>query len=155
MFKKRFYNAAKVVLHPVYRQLRGLTIGTRTLVLRNGSEVMLVRHTYAPGWLLPGGGVNRGETIYQAAIRELREEAAIIAEEEPVLHGLFLNDRQFRGDHVACFILRKFEQTAFRPNLEIAEARFFSVDDLPEGTTGGTKRRIGEILHGVPPGREW
>ena len=89
----------------------GLTLGTRTVVLED-DRVLLVRHTYAPGWLFPGGGVDRGETIYDAAMREVREETGVMPMEEPVLHGVFLNDRQFPGDHVACFILRRFEREA-------------------------------------------
>jgi len=154
--KRLFYRAAKPVLHPVYRQLRGMTLGTRTLVLKDaGAQVMLVRHGYAAGWMLPGGGVERGEALAEAAVRELREEAGIVAEEEPMLHGVFLNDRQFRGDHVACFVLRKFSEAPFNPGFEIAEARFFPAESLPEGTSAGTRRRIAEVLEGLPPARHW
>lgn len=154
--KRLFYGAAKPVIQPLYRQIRGMTLGTRTLVLKaDDTQVMLVRHGYAAGWLLPGGGVERGESLAEAAVREVREEAGIIAEEEPRLHGIFLNDRQFRGDHVACFVLRKFSETAVRPGFEIAEARFFPVAELPEGTTGGTRRRLAEVLGGQAPGRDW
>ncbi|WP_373504033.1 NUDIX domain-containing protein [Aestuariivirga sp.] len=156
MLKRVFFKTAqKLVMQPLYRQMRGMTLGTRTLIVRPSQEVLLVRHTYAPGWLLPGGGVERGETLYQAAIREVREEAAITAEEEPRLHGMFLNDRQFPGDHVACFVLRAFSEGRFQGNLEIAEARFFSVGALPPDTTGGTRRRIAEVLDGVAPTRDW
>ena len=31
----------------------------------------------------------------------------------------------------------------------------FPVTDLPEGTTGGTRRRISEILQGLPPPATW
>lgn len=155
MLKKIFFNTAKVVAQPLYRQMRGMTIGTRTLVLRGAKEALLVRHTYAPGWLLPGGGVDRGETIYQAALREVFEEGAITPKGELVLHGMFLNDRQFPGDHVACFVLREFHAGEFKPGLEITEARFFSIAALPEGTTGGTRRRIDEVVRGAPVGREW
>ncbi len=133
-----------------------MTLGTRTLVLKDEvCEVLLVRHSYSPGWLLPGGGVERGESLTEAAVRELREEAAIEAEEAPVFHGIFLNDRQFPGDHVACFVLRRFRQESFTPNSEIAEARFFPAAALPEGTTPGTRRRIAEVLDGRPPARDW
>ena len=142
-------------MQPLYRQMRGMTLGTRTLIVRPSQEVLLVRHTYAPGWLLPGGGVERGETLYQAAMREVREEAAITAEEEPHLHGMFLNDKQFPGDHVACFVLRKFSEGIFRSGLEIAEARFFFREELPSDTTGGTRRRIAEVLDGAAPTRDW
>lgn len=154
--KSVLFAAAKPVLRAIYRQTRGMTLGTRTVALRNAdAEVLLVRHGYAPGWLLPGGGVERGESLAQAALRELREEAGIVADEEPRLHGIFLNDAQFRGDHVACFVLRRFREGAFSPNTEIAEARFFPVGNLPEGTTPGTRRRISEILQGAAPPAAW
>ena len=150
------FTAAKPFLRVIYRQSRGMTLGTRTVVLRSGdAEVLLVRHSYAPGWLLPGGGVERGESLAQAAVRELREEAGIVAEEEPRLHGVFLNDAQYRGDHVACYVVRRFRAEGFRPGAEIAEARFFPVTGLPEGTTGGTRRRISEVLQGLPPDPAW
>lgn len=154
--KRILYRTAKPVLHPFYRQMRGMTLGTRTVVLRDDDrEVLLLRHGYAPGWLLPGGGVERGETVAEAALRELREEAAIEAEEEPVFHGLFLNEKNFRGDHVACFALRRFRQGQFRPGLEVTEIRFFPVTDLPEGTTPGTRRRIAEVTGGLPRVPAW
>lgn len=156
MFKRIAFTAAsRLFLHPLYRQMRGMTLGTRTAVFDKGAQVLLVRHSYAPGWMFPGGGVSRGETIYASAVREIREEAGIIAEEEPLLHGLFLNDRQFPGDHVACFVLRRFSQQPVSKSLEIAEAGFFPVDGLPAETTGGTRRRIAEIVSGVAVPHDW
>lgn len=152
--KTALFRAVKPFLRMAYRQTRGMTLGTRTVVFRDGTrEVLLVRHVYAPGWMLPGGGVERGETLAQAAVRELYEEAGIVAEEEPLLHGIFLNDAQFRGDHVACFVVRRFREGGFSPNAEIAEARFFPADRLPKDTTAGTARRIAELLAGrrAPP----
>ena len=154
--KTVLFRAVRPFLRAAYRQTRGMTLGTRTIVLRkDGAEVLLVRHGYAPGWLLPGGGVERGETLEDAARRELREEAGIVAEEAPQLHAVFLNDAQFRGDHVACFVVRRFREEGFTPNAEIAEARFFAVADLPEGTTAGTRRRIAEVLGRNSPSAVW
>lgn len=154
---KRFIlkSAQKLILQPLYRQTRGMTLGTRVVVMDDAARVLLVRHTYAPGWLLPGGGVERGETIVDAATREVREEAAIVALEPPSLLGLYLNDRNFPGDHIACFVLRAFRQEAFRPNAEIAAASFFPISTLPEGTTPGTRRRILEAGGGVPVSPAW
>ena len=154
--KRVLLRAMKPFLHAVYRQTRGMTLGTRVVVLGNdAAEVLLVRHSYAPGWMLPGGGVERGETLQQSAVREVREEAAIVAEEAPVLHGIFLNDAQFPGDHVACFVLRRFHAEQFTPTAEIAEARFFALLALPEGTSPGTRRRLAEVLEGVPASPTW
>ena len=143
------------LLQPFYRQSRGLTLGTRTAAIDGQGQVLLVRHSYQPGWMLPGGGVERGETLAEAAVRELREEAGIVAEEEPLLHGVFLNDRNFRGDHVACFVLRRFSQGPAPASLEIAETRFCAAHQLPEGTTSGTRRRLAEILQGLPRAGRW
>lgn len=143
------------VLQPWFRLRRGMTLGVRIVVLDDENRVFLVRHGYAPGWLLPGGGVERGQTVYDAVERELAEEGGIVPGERPVLHGLFSNEAKFRGDHVACFVLRKFTRTDWAPTLEIREAGFFPVTDLPAGTTGGTRRRITEVLEGRTPPANW
>jgi ADP-ribose pyrophosphatase YjhB (NUDIX family) len=133
---------------------RGMTLGVRALVVE-GDGVLLVRHSYAPGWLLPGGGVERGETIFDALKRELEEEAGVIVDGPPVLHGLFANEQNFRGDHVACFVVRQFERVERAGSLEIAEARFFPIQSLPETTSGGTRRRIAEVFDAAPVSAHW
>lgn len=156
MIRRSLYKtASRLVLHPWYRLSRGMTLGARCLVVDAGGRVLLVRHGYAPGWLLPGGGVERGETIYGAARRELREEAAVEALEEPRLIGLYLNEAQFRGDHVAVLLVRQFRQHRFTANLEIAEAQFFDVAALPAETSPGTRRRIAEFCEERPPSPVW
>jgi 8-oxo-dGTP pyrophosphatase MutT (NUDIX family) len=135
--------------------MRGLTLGTRTAVFDGQNRVLLVQHSYGPGWLLPGGGVERGETIFHSAAREIREEAGIIAEEELVLKGFCLNDGQFPGDHVAILTLHKYTRQPWKPTLEISHAEFFGLDQLPDGTTGGTRRRLDEIISNRVTAHHW
>jgi 8-oxo-dGTP pyrophosphatase MutT (NUDIX family) len=153
--KHPFSSLLVKAVQPWHRLRRGLTLGVRVAVFDAAGRVLLVRHTYVPGWWLPGGGVDRTETLRQAAERELHEEAGIIAEEAPSLHGMFLNERAFPGDHVACFIVRKFRRLEWTPNLEIVETRFFGTDNLPDETTGGSRRRIEEIVGGKELSEEW
>lgn len=144
------------LLHLYFRLSRGMTLGVRAAVLRDEREVLLVRHTYTPGWHLPGGGVETGETLLQALEKELHEEARIRLAGAPLLHGVFFNRAISRRDHVAVFVVRDFVvEEAKQPDREIAEARFFALDDLPAATTGGTRRRLEEIIMGNPPPVDW
>jgi 8-oxo-dGTP pyrophosphatase MutT (NUDIX family) len=144
-----------LMMQPWFRLRRGMTLGVRAAIFDEQERVFLVRHSYAPGWLFPGGGVERGETIHDALAREVEEEGGIVLDGPPVLHGLFSNEEKFRGDHVACFIIRRFTRRAWKPGVEIKETGFFPVTGLPEGTTGGTRRRIEEIVSGKAPSAHW
>ena len=143
------------VVQTVHRWRRGMTLGTRTAVFDEAGRVLLVRHTYSEGWVLPGGGVERNETIFESAMREVQEEANVHAEEVPVLMGFCNNDEVFPGDHVAILVLRRFTRQAFVPNSEIAAAEFFHLDGLPPDTTRGTLRRINELSQSLPIAHKW
>ena len=144
------------LLHVYFRFARGVTFGVRGVVLNDRGEVFLIRHTYVPGWHFPGGGVEVGETAELSLERELSEEAGIAPTERPALHGLFFNRRISRRDHVAVYVLRRFRvERVKQPDREIAEAGFFPLDRLPNGTTPATRRRLAEIISGQPPAIEW
>lgn len=143
-------------LHLYFRLRRGMTLGVRAAVLNEAGEVLLVRHTYTPGWHMPGGGVEPGETLFDALAKELREEANIALTGPVALHGVFLNRHASQRDHVAVFIVRAFAQEAPKqPDREIAEARFFPLPALPDRTTPGTRRRLTEIVEGTAVPAEW
>jgi ADP-ribose pyrophosphatase YjhB (NUDIX family) len=134
-----------------------MTLGVRGVVLDDRNQVFLIRHTYVPGWHLPGGGVETGETALDALGRELREEACITIDETPRLFGVFFNNNRIsRRDHVLVYVIRRFTVLEVkRPDREIAEAGFFPLDRLPDGTTGATRNRLAEILEGQPPSAKW
>ena len=140
---------ARLLHKPWARLSRGKTLGVRVVALNGAGEVMLVRHTYTPGWHLPGGGVEVGETFRDALRRELIEEGRIEVLGEPALHGLFFNVHVSRRDHVAVYVIRHFRQDrAPEANREIVACGFFDAVALPAETTEGTRLRISEVLEG-------
>ncbi|MFY9626562.1 MAG: NUDIX domain-containing protein [Methylocystis sp.] len=135
---------------------RPMTLGVRGLVIDRAGRVLLVRHTYVEGYYLPGGGVEGGETLERALTRELVEEANVVMEGAPALHGVYLNRNVSARDHVALYVVREFQQSGPHvPDREIAEAAFFSPDALPEGTTRATRARLAEVLQGAPVSSYW
>jgi 8-oxo-dGTP pyrophosphatase MutT (NUDIX family) len=143
------------VTRPLFRLTRGMTLGSRTAVIDGQGRFLLVKQTYTAGWIFPGGGVERGETCEEAALREVEEEAGVYAKGPLEFKGIFSNDKEMRGDHLAFYILRDFEQRAFSSNMEIADARFFHAHDLPDRVNGGSRRRIAEIIEDRPVSLHW
>ena len=144
------------LFHFYWRFSRGMTLGVRALVMDDRRRVFLVKHSYIRGWHLPGGGVETGETIVDALIRELREEGNIEPTAPPRLHGVFFNDRVSRRDHVAVFVVPEFRQIGEPvPNHEIIAHGFFALDQLPNDTTAATRARIIEVMGGAPMTERW
>lgn len=144
------------VMQRYWRWQRALTLGARGMVIDADGRFLLVRHTYMPGWIFPGGGVEFGETIATTLLRELDEEAGIAPTEPAELFGIYSNHEIFPGDHVALFVVKSWRRLReVERNAEIAELGFFSRDALPKDTTPGTRRRIDELLDESPRRASW
>lgn len=127
---------------------RAIELGTRVLVIKD-DQVLLVRHrTGKNPWSLPGGGVKAGETAADAAKREAREEAGCLIEIKQ-LHGVFHLFRAGFSNHVIVFLAKPLSEIAPPINdIEIAEACFVPLKQLPATLDFGSRRRIAEYLRG-------
>ena len=142
---------------------RGVSVGTRVIILNADNAVFLVKHSYLAGWYFPGGGVERGEVPLEAAKREMREEARMIATGQPELYGLFLNRNASVPDYIACYIVRDWvwdtadgaRPAAMSDDGEIIDADFFPLDALPEGISPATRARLKELAEQRVPAEDW
>ena len=134
----------------VWKVTRPITIGVRVVLARDGT-FMLVKPSYQTFWTLPGGGVEPAETLEQTARREIMEEAG--AEAGPLrLLGVYTNFLENKSDHIVVFAADRVQLVEdHRPDAEIEQLGFFKLDDLPENTAPGARRRLEEYLSGSGP----
>lgn len=142
-------------VHVYFAFARGMTMGVRAACFDASGRIFLVRHSYVPGWHMPGGGVERNETAEAALVKELREEGNLRVIGQAQLFHVYYNQSASRRDHVV-FYRVDVEQTAPRtPDREIVECGFFALDALPDGTTDATRRRLRELNGDEPAAHYW
>ena len=155
LWRRRVEPFTRPLFYARARTSRGMTLGVRGLVLDGDGRVLLIEHTYIPGWYMPGGGVERGETPEQALGRELVEEAGVRMTGRPRLLSTHDNGERFPGDHV--LIYRVDQWAACKPTSrgEIHARGWFAPEALPPDVTTATRKRIEEALLGREPDPYW
>lgn len=140
-----------------FRLSRPMTLGVRAAVENEAGQVFMVRHTYAKGWFMPGGGIERGEPALEALRRELVEEAGVRLISEPQVFGFYSNHHSFRNDHVLLYRVPwgSWEPVKARQLGEIAETAWVDPLSPPEDTTKGSRLRFEELYRGAPVSPYW
>ena len=117
------------------------TEGAHVLVTDASGRVLAVRTTYlGPGWMLPGGRVERSETPHRAAIRETREETGL----NVTVDRLVLVDAHRRGN-VSFVFTGSLVGGELAPQFgEIAEVGWLHRDEIA-ATSWRLDRLLGRI----------
>ena len=129
-----------------WRLFHPVTVGARIILLRQ-DQVLLIEHTYQRGWFLPGGGVDKGESLEECVRREAGEEAGARVHRVELV-GIYSNFEQGKTDHMAIFVSQEFDFSPPKPGNEIARYAWFGTGALPGDLWPGTERRIAEALAG-------
>lgn len=117
---------------------------TVDIIIRQGDRIVLIERKNEPhGWALPGGFVDYGESLEQAAAREAREETGLEIE----------NIRQFRAysdpqrdprQHNISFVFLADGRGRLRGGDDAAHAEFFPLDALPSPLCFDHERILGD-----------
>jgi 8-oxo-dGTP diphosphatase len=109
------------------------------IVVWHGERVLLVQRGRPPRkgrWSLPGGAQELGETVADAARREVREETGLVVELGEVIATVDLIDRDPDGRVRYHYTLIDFNAEAtsasLSPGDDAAEAAWFDLDQLDE-----------------------
>jgi 8-oxo-dGTP pyrophosphatase MutT (NUDIX family) len=119
--------------------------GCRVLAFDAHDRVLLVRHAYGSGrWMLPGGGLGRGEEPVAAALREFAEEAGCGLVETRLLEVL---EEPLSGAVNRVHLVTGRIQGTPRPDgREIIELACFAAADLPADLSPALAARIAEWI---------
>ncbi|MFC7227236.1 NUDIX hydrolase [Salinirubellus salinus] len=112
-----------------------------TAVVHDGVRFVLVQNAWSDGWVLPGGGVEAGESLAQAAVREVDEETGLSVDVAGVVARVeqrFVHDGTAALGHLTVFDAPA-QTTELTRDLgvtphEIRDAKWF--DSIPERTDG-------------------
>lgn len=106
-------------------------------VVPNDGKLLLVRRRNEPDaglWGFPGGHVDPGETVLEAAVRELREETTIVADPVEYLINLDVIQRNDDGTLAHHFllvaVLCRFRSGTPTGQDDVFEAAWFDFDTV-------------------------
>jgi 8-oxo-dGTP diphosphatase len=98
--------------------------------MADGGIVLIERRNPPHGWALPGGFVEYGETVEQAAVREAREETGLEVELVRQLH-VYSDPARDPRSHTVSVVFIGRAGGAPRGGSDAATARVFVRDELP------------------------
>jgi ADP-ribose pyrophosphatase YjhB (NUDIX family) len=126
------------------------------VVVNGADEILMIRRADNGNWALPGGAIDLGESVAQAAIRETREESGIDCEvtglvgiySDPRHVILYTSNGEARQEFSVVLTARPVSGTP-TPSEESAEVRWVPASDLPSLTMDRSMRlRVNDYLRG-------
>jgi 8-oxo-dGTP pyrophosphatase MutT (NUDIX family) len=121
------------------------TLGVNVAIFRDG-QILLTQRDDFHVWCMPGGHVDPGETLPQAAKREVREETGIDVRVSRLV-GIYSRPR-WGEYHIAVFVADALGGGHAAQHGEVIDMRFFGPDELPGALLIGQRQRIMDAFSG-------
>jgi ADP-ribose pyrophosphatase YjhB (NUDIX family) len=111
-------------------------VGVGCIVFDERGRILLIKRLYPPGrgrWSIPGGHVEKGEDVLEAAKRELYEETGIDADPVGVMNVdtliVYDEERNIKYHYVLIDILFTNPRGELKAGDDATEAGFFDLDE--------------------------
>jgi len=102
---------------------------TVDIIIRYKGGIVLVDRAHEPfGWSIPGGFVDFGETVEQAAIREAKEETNLDIQIDRQFHVYSDPKRDPRGEQAITLVLIADGKGTLKAGDDAKDAEVFSLD---------------------------
>lgn len=148
MSLKYFYRLAHILQTIYWFIFRPKISGVKILVEYKNSY-LLIKNSYVsdPKWNLPGGGIEKNQSLTQNAMRELFEEVGIRAKVH--LLGSYYHDGPKKTNKVYCFWAKvKSNNLKLNAN-EISTAQWFAKNQLPSYLSNSASQCINFLNQGT------
>jgi ADP-ribose pyrophosphatase YjhB (NUDIX family) len=139
---------------PSAPKANSLVPSVNVVVVNDAGEILMIRRTDNDNWAVPGGAIDLGESVAQAAVRETREESGIECEisgivgiySDPKHVLLYTSNGEVRQEFSIVLTARPLSGQP-TPSSESSKVRWVSVDTVPEYTMDRSMRiRINDFL---------
>jgi ADP-ribose pyrophosphatase YjhB (NUDIX family) len=121
---------------------------TVCVVVMDEDRVLLTKRSDFHVWCLPSGGVEDGETVVEAAIRETKEETGLDVKLTRMV-GIYSRPADVPSLHAIVFAALPVRGEICTQPGETLEVRFFDFNELPCELSFGHRRRIEDAFQGV------
>jgi ADP-ribose pyrophosphatase YjhB (NUDIX family) len=135
-----------------------LVPSVNVVVVNEAGEILMIRRSDNDNWAVPGGAVDLGESVAQAAVRETREESGIECEitgvvgiySDPKHVILYTSNGEVRQEFSIVLTARPLSGQP-TPSSETSEVRWVSVPAVRDYTMDRSMRiRIDDYLERKP-----
>ncbi len=150
MFQLRSYFG--IIKEVARHLLRRPVVGVAAAATTPDGRWLLIRRGDTGQWALPGGTLEWGETLQQAAVRELEEETGVRRAKLGDVLGVYSAPHRDERFHAVTVVVRAEVEAPVRPPMnpvEITEVGLFAEAELPTTLAHG----MGLMLENAPQGR--
>ena len=122
-------------------------LAVNVAVMHEGKILLTQREDFET-WILPSGGVEDGESLAQAAIRETKEETGLDVELTRLI-GVYSRLSNMGSVHAVLFAAKAIGGEIKCQEGETIAVEWFDYNDIPSPLSAGHKRRIEDAISGV------